>query len=179
MKVTVGSVSRGTMRTQGLIPALFTALHEINETPGPVVMGFGDDLVPQGVLDDESHEWWDSDAAGYMLGELFDALDQCAPDDHYFGAHPGDRSDYGFWPIEEEPAPEMPTVLNDWLVGLNDKEAKEVWVWFDEYELAQGEVIKVLVDSHPALAQKELSLAYHERGLEDRTAPIGNEGDVR
>lgn len=88
------SVSHGTMRRQDLIPVFLTVLRD---TPEYVqVMN----VVPAHAQDDEEAEWWDSDDAILFLESLFETLDMYAPQGYYFGAHPGDGSDYGYWKLE-------------------------------------------------------------------------------
>jgi hypothetical protein len=36
-----------------------------------------------------------------LLESLFDTLDNYSPEGYYFGAHPGDGSDYGFWEMDK------------------------------------------------------------------------------
>ena len=42
-------------------------------------------------------QYFGKDDADYDLEALFDALNEYAPSYFYFGAHPGDGSDYGYW----------------------------------------------------------------------------------
>jgi hypothetical protein len=88
------------MRTQDLIPAFLDVLRELDPDryAGFCVQPFGP--VPSHAAEDSDSDWWGSDDAGYLLEELFDALGDCAPEGYYFGAHPGDGSDYGFWAEE-------------------------------------------------------------------------------
>jgi hypothetical protein len=97
-----GTVSHGTMRSQDLIPAFLDALAEVDPNGYAQMMSAAFGPVPAHVWDEgDSSDWWDSEDAHYLLESLFDALDGAAPEGHYFGAHPGDGSDFGFWQCDD------------------------------------------------------------------------------
>ena len=56
------------------------------------------ELPPTSELSDEGR----SMVNDLLFEELWDALNRCAPDGFYFGCHPGDGSDFGFWKSDEE-----------------------------------------------------------------------------
>ena len=92
----VGTVSHATMRWEDLIPAFTDFLlmigqghvFSMKECPHQeqAKRSLGDVYAD---LDEITHS-------------LFDAIDEYVPEGYYFGAHPGDGSDYGIWPVEEE-----------------------------------------------------------------------------
>lgn len=97
-----GTVIEGTLRPQDLIPAFLDALREANPDGYAqlVIAPFGP--VPSYVMDEgDSSGWWDSEDASALIESLTEALDESAPEGYYFGAHPGDGSDFGFWRIED------------------------------------------------------------------------------
>lgn len=98
-----GTVIHGTLRPQDLIPAFLATLRKVApaEYEQLVFTPFGP--IPAHVKDEgDASAWWASEEAGHLLEHLFDILDQYAPPGHYFGAHPGDGADFGFWQLEEE-----------------------------------------------------------------------------
>lgn len=93
MKVEIGSVSSGTLRPEDLIPVFADLLEELDTDKTY------EDLVA------EAREWVDSedenessdDIGIELVNELIDALNEFAPLYCYFGAHPDDPADFGFW----------------------------------------------------------------------------------
>jgi len=111
----LGSVSSGTMRAEDLIPRFVSVLDDLKQTlalgvkPGEEmecvkVVGQLDDLLGRIERDMAEENYYNSETFAYNddLEELWDALEAFAPKGAYFGAHPGDGSDYGFWMSEDE-----------------------------------------------------------------------------
>ena len=100
MNVTLGTVSHGTMRPDDLIPCFISAIREILAGDNSTVILTSMDVL-EGIIS-STPDYYQSDDCMDDLEMLFDTLDALAPDDYYFGSHPGDGSDYGFWECEEE-----------------------------------------------------------------------------
>lgn len=91
-KPAIGTVIRGTLRPEDLIPAFRKELAILRDSCRANV-----ELPP-------NPDWKDADDVDEVLTNLFDQLDLLAPAAHhfhffvdFFGAHPGDGSDFGFW----------------------------------------------------------------------------------
>lgn len=106
-----GSISHGTMREEHLIPCFMDALDDLKEAES---LSKCQDVahyarIDNALMDIEQRRlklgdaYYASEDASYDLNEvLFDLLNEYAPDGHYFGSHPGDGSDYGFWQEEDD-----------------------------------------------------------------------------
>lgn len=97
------SVISGTMRSQDLIPAFLDVLrmHDTEWYCAHITRVWP--MPPSYALEDDDDEWWDSEQCSYFLNEeLFDRLNDIAPEGYFFGSHPGNGSDYGFWEVEDE-----------------------------------------------------------------------------
>lgn len=101
VRAEIGSVSWGTMRVEDLIPTFADELESLIAAQQGRAEWEGHARL---VAEARAIEDFDSEEAACVWEALFDALEDFAPEGAYFGAHEGDGSDYGFWPIEEEGA---------------------------------------------------------------------------
>jgi hypothetical protein len=92
-KITLGTVSHGTLRTEDLLSAFSSELSCIGPTdPEHVTL----------LIAVESVTDFDGEEASDLVNDLADALNEYAPDGCYFGAHDGDGSDFGFWSLDDQ-----------------------------------------------------------------------------
>lgn len=91
-----GTIIHGTLRMQDLIPAFLDALWQVAPAAAASFQSIQDRAQGR-----EGSAWWDGEEAAAMLERLTDTLNEHAPEGHYFGAHPGDGADFGFWKVEE------------------------------------------------------------------------------
>jgi len=96
-EVTEGTIIHGTLRPQDLLPEFLATAIEIDQdrTLKSLEIILPDMRV---VIYDDDHPWWESDECGEAINGLVDLLCSLAPEGYAFGAHPGDGSDFGFWP---------------------------------------------------------------------------------
>lgn len=90
------SVSQATLRQQDLIKRFASVLEEDSPRKHRQLIQECGKWLADWVK--EPGQELDEDA-GYLLEELFDALNNIAPSGYYFGAHPGDGADFGFWKV--------------------------------------------------------------------------------
>jgi hypothetical protein len=88
----IGSISHGTMRPEDLVPAFRSAILYLDPENE-----FANDL-PQFMA---APGYYESEASTYDLEDLTNILESLAPPYCYFGSHPGDGSDFGFWLPED------------------------------------------------------------------------------
>lgn len=96
-----GTVIHGTHRPEDLIPAFMGEIEYHNPTRFRQLLNQSRHILLMLARDD--YDGLRSEEVSYFLNEtLFDAMDELAPEGFYFGAHPGDGSDFGYWRVEEE-----------------------------------------------------------------------------
>lgn len=106
----IGSVSHATMRAEDLIPCFVSELESqrpLQRQHRKLVREIKRRMAQDYIANNESDydgacgDGWSSDDAQYDLEALFDALNEYCLPYFYFGAHPGDGSDYGYWLSED------------------------------------------------------------------------------
>lgn len=96
------SVSTGTMRAQDIMPRMLSTVRAVAPDSYMQIVVSPFSFIPAHASEDDDADWWSSEDCGWRLGELFDILNDHAPEGYYFGPHPGDGADYGFWEVEDE-----------------------------------------------------------------------------
>jgi len=100
-KAQPGTVIHGSMRTEDLIHIFMATLkvHRhpswlkfYNENIKTIKAIQENDFIPQEL---------DMEANDFLMEDLFPAMDELSPKNHFFGSHPGNGSDYGYWPLDD------------------------------------------------------------------------------
>ncbi len=97
------SISHGTLRPEDLIPAFLEAVPMRLAVMNGEQMYSAEQKYEALVEEYKEHssqpDWFTSEECSHFLNEdLFDLMNDIAPDKHVFSAHPGDGRDFGFWP---------------------------------------------------------------------------------
>ena len=95
MKANIGSISSGTMRPEDLIPTFISELRSQKLTRQQYTAVCAIDKAQR------RRDYYGNCRESDDLDALFDLLDTFAPEYFYFGVHPGDGADYGYWLTEE------------------------------------------------------------------------------
>ena len=98
-QATIGTISHGTLRSEDLLASFSDELRRLVGKDAAAawpylstLTGANDCLAEVQESDNEPAD------AQEIINELADFLSELAPPYCYFGAHPGDGSDFGFWP---------------------------------------------------------------------------------
>jgi pantothenate synthetase len=108
----LGTLIEGTVKPEDLIPRFLEALGqyaphraEVLRSIYPATIQTIESGEPPEHLSHMHEGAWEkrhTTAVNMLLYDLFEALNEVAPEGVYFGAHDADGADYGFWPAEED-----------------------------------------------------------------------------
>lgn len=94
----LGSISHGTLRPQDLFPAFYDeAKSRFPENNNVKNLAFVVAVLDDVNDDDFSEAFYASEYCQDAINDLQDILNEDLPPFMYFGSHPGDGSDFGYW----------------------------------------------------------------------------------
>lgn len=119
----IGSISSGTMLDSDLIPVFLDTLEEVDSKRAKslrwqyrkLLNYYSEERIKP--YSDEEVEQLNEDASWLVNEELFNALNEYCPPYTYFGAHPGDGSDFGVWVSDDSIRDD---IHDDILTEVND-----------------------------------------------------------
>lgn len=97
-----GTVIHGTLRNEDIITACIHALFELDPERARTIWK-RNPKMNEALCDRDAgikNDWWESEDATQSCLDIFDIMGEYSPSGHYFGAHPGDGSDFGWWECE-------------------------------------------------------------------------------
>lgn len=95
-KISLGSVSSGTLRAEDLIPCFADLLDELLPRRSPAIRP-----TLAKIRRRRGEKYFQSEDASEDVTWLEDQLSAIAPLYCYFGSHPGDGADFGFWVMDD------------------------------------------------------------------------------
>ncbi len=91
----MGSISWGTLRSKDLVRSFTSEYERLGGRPSNI-RRFDNVIIGNNLS--ASHD----EELTWALEDLFELLNEMAPEGSYFGAHEGDGADFGFWLLSEE-----------------------------------------------------------------------------
>lgn len=100
-KYLFGTVSHGTMRSEDLIPSFCDIIRHLHGTlPLNLYKQVREYNASRNQFDENGYRIEGTFDDAELVSDLTDYLQLLAPPYFYFGSHPGDGADYGFWMYE-------------------------------------------------------------------------------
>tara|TARA_R110000737_G_scaffold263407_1_gene271431 strand:- start:293 stop:640 length:348 start_codon:yes stop_codon:yes gene_type:complete len=96
------TVIHGTLRPEDLVEAFTDEYERLGGRSSNVALFRSHLLLPEAEVGGDVDVVDREEELSYDLEDLYEMLNELAPEGTSFGSHPGDGSDFGFWTHEEE-----------------------------------------------------------------------------
>jgi len=155
-----GSLIAGTLCPQDLIPCFLEAVAEFAPAHYEGLMASAFGPIPAYVQDEGTDSpWWQSEEASALLENLTDILNEVAPEDCYFGTHPGDGSDFGWWKMNYKDSMETTDSMENRIKRMENRIKRNNWTNSEVIQLI--EYCIGLSDKHKE-ARSQLTQMFEE-----------------